>query len=563
MTRRAAGALAAVALAWTAPRPVRAQGYDANLLKPGLGGRTLLVTTASETLGPWAVRGEALSDLAMNPLRITRGGVEGVAVGRALYTHVTVRLGLPYGAEAALAAPAQAHVLGRNPELPPERNGLSPALGDVRAALRYRALEREWGALFAAPFVVLPTGSPDDLTGGAGVSGGLLAGVDGGSPLGGLHWAANAAWWERSRAPRAGAERGRQLRVSAGADYGLVRRLDVALRAGAEVLGIVAMAPDGGPYDTPAEALASVVADLGACAVRFGMGAGIVKGIGASSTRLLLGLSCGAQPTNDRDGDGLRDADDRCPDRAEDRDGFEDADGCPDVDNDQDGLFDRLDRCPNARQADGRTDGCPTPDKDGDGIEGRADRCPDKAEDKDGFEDADGCPDPDNDGDGAPDTTDECPGELEDADGWADDDGCPDPDNDADGFPDGADECPNEPETWNASLDRDGCADGEGLLVVRDGRIALAHPLAFKDRGRKSKIAKAGMPVVEALASLLRARGDLGKVLIIARARKEPKAAQRAAALRLRLMDLGVPGGRLDARGEAGEADELELRIVQ
>src|SRR5262249_43949814 len=42
-------------------------------------------------------------------------------------------------------------------------------------------------------------------------------------------------------------------------------------------------------------------------------------------------------------------------------------------------------------------------DTDGDGIPDDEDACPTEPEDKDGFQDADGCPDPDNDGDGIPD----------------------------------------------------------------------------------------------------------------------------------------------------------------
>ena len=51
-------------------------------------------------------------------------------------------------------------------------------------------------------------------------------------------------------------------------------------------------------------------------------------------------------------------------------------------------------------------------------------------EDKDGFQDDDGCPDDDNDGDGVPDADDKCPNEAEDLDGFEDDDGCPELDND-------------------------------------------------------------------------------------------------------------------------------------
>jgi outer membrane protein OmpA-like peptidoglycan-associated protein len=65
-------------------------------------------------------------------------------------------------------------------------------------------------------------------------------------------------------------------------------------------------------------------------------------------------------------------------------------------------------------------------DRDGDGIPDDLDKCPDDPEDKDGFEDSDGCPDPDNDGDGIPDAKDACPNEPETVNGVKDDDGCPD-----------------------------------------------------------------------------------------------------------------------------------------
>jgi len=66
------------------------------------------------------------------------------------------------------------------------------------------------------------------------------------------------------------------------------------------------------------------------------------------------------------------------------------------------------------------------PDADRDGLVASADRCPDRPEDRDGFDDDDGCPDPDNDGDGVPDTDDRCPREAEVVNGVDDGDGCPD-----------------------------------------------------------------------------------------------------------------------------------------
>ena len=81
------------------------------------------------------------------------------------------------------------------------------------------------------------------------------------------------------------------------------------------------------------------------------------------------------------------------------------------------------------------TPGASVPDSDGDGVDDSKDKCPNEAEDKDGFSDDDGCPDPDNDNDGILDGADRCPNEAETRNGYRDDDGCPDADKDSDGIP--------------------------------------------------------------------------------------------------------------------------------
>ena len=81
-------------------------------------------------------------------------------------------------------------------------------------------------------------------------------------------------------------------------------------------------------------------------------------------------------------------------------------------------------QCPKGLEAEGET--CVPVDKDGDGILNAADKCPNDAEDKDGFQDDDGCPDNDNDGDKILDVNDKCPNEAEDFNQFKDDDGCPD-----------------------------------------------------------------------------------------------------------------------------------------
>jgi len=98
-------------------------------------------------------------------------------------------------------------------------------------------------------------------------------------------------------------------------------------------------------------------------------------------------------------------------------------------------------------------------DKDGDGISDSDDGCPELAEDFDEFEDDDGCPDLDNDGDGVADVEDKCPMDREDKDGFQDEDGCPEFDNDNDGIKDDSDRCPDQGEVVNGFKDEDGCPD--------------------------------------------------------------------------------------------------------
>lgn len=129
--------------------------------------------------------------------------------------------------------------------------------------------------------------------------------------------------------------------------------------------------------------------------LRGGVGTGISSGIGAPSFRSVLALGYEPAGIKDADLDGIGDKVDACPAFAEDLDGFEDADGCPETDNDRDGLTDGVDACPA------------------------------QAEDIDGFKDDDGCPEADNDEDGVADATDACPAVAEDQDGYKDGDGCP------------------------------------------------------------------------------------------------------------------------------------------
>ncbi|HMO32501.1 MAG TPA: OmpA family protein [Lacibacter sp.] len=116
------------------------------------------------------------------------------------------------------------------------------------------------------------------------------------------------------------------------------------------------------------------------------------------------------EPPKDRDGDGVLDDADECPDVK----GLAQFKGCPDTDGD--GIPDKDDKCPNEKGI-AKYNGCPIPDTDGDGINDENDKCPTVR----GVARYDGCPVPDSDGDGVNDEEDKCPGVA----GTADNYGCP------------------------------------------------------------------------------------------------------------------------------------------
>jgi hypothetical protein len=225
-------------------------------------------------------------------------------------------------------------------------------------------------------------------------------------------------------------------------------------------------------------------------------------------------------PDFDNDGDGVADPDDRCPLGSEDPDGFQDADGCEDPDNDQDGLPDGSDACPNQPgPTSSSKPGCPAIDTDGDGLRDDLDRCPQQAEDIDGYQDEDGCPDPDNDGDGLVDTADACPDRPGPLRSDPELSGCPTRDRDRDTFEDDVDQCPDEPEEFQGVRDDDGCPDqrelgrGRAALVTLEPRggesvVRFLKPPAWVKKGERIELDSASLPVVRALAQKLAMRPE-------------------------------------------------------
>lgn len=276
----------------------------------------------------------------------------------------------------------------------------------------------------------------------------------------------------------------------------------------------------------------------------------------STSLGITLGWS-GILVAQDLDKDGVPDNQDPCPNEEEDKDGFQDFDGCPERDNDEDSVSDLQDKCPiEAEDKDGTedSDGCPDHDNDGDNIPDALDKCPIEVEDIDNFEDYDGCPDLDNDMDGVLDQTDKCLTQPEDKDSYEDMDGCPDPDNDADRIPDGSDKCPVEPETYNSHEDEDGCPDltrgGGGSGIER--RAVLK---GVKFRANTTELLATSYAALDSLAEKLKASPG---VLVEIRGYTDKSGSELeqfrvteawANTVRKYLITLGAPADQVLARG--------------
>lgn len=230
----------------------------------------------------------------------------------------------------------------------------------------------------------------------------------------------------------------------------------------------------------------------------------------------------------DRDGDGIIDEEDECPDVPEDRDGHEDRDGCPE-----------------------------TEDTDRDGLNDVDDVCPLEAEDADGYEDQDGCPEPDDDLDGIIDGGDHCPREPEDMDGFEDADGCPETDNDRDTFLDVDDNCPNEP----GIAEEHGCPRVYEDVEVTSEGIVIHQQIFFEFR--RAVIRPESHHILDVVAQVMR---DFPDITIEIQGHTDSRGSDRsnmtlsqnrANAVREYLIGAGIAASRLTSVGY-GESVPIE-----
>lgn len=290
--------------------------------------------------------------------------------------------------------------------------------------------------------------------------------------------------------------------------------------------------------------------------LRFAVGAGpgLTKAFGSPQLRFLARLEW-SPPVgpDDRDGDGVMDDVDACPDSPGIRTGDPATNGCPPPpDRDNDGVSDNQDACPDepgVATDDPGTNGCPAPtDRDGDGVLDPADACPDAPGEPTDDPGTNGCPPPDRDNDGVLDRDDACPDKAGSATDDSRTSGCPD--GDGDGILDPLDACPEQAGNPNADPTKNGCP----LARVEKGQVRITEQVQFKTGS--ATILPESDPLLQAVAQILRDNPDIKKVRVEGhtdnrggKAMNRRLSRRRAASVARWLTKAGIEKGRLVSEG--------------
>lgn len=513
-------------------------------------------------------------DYAYRPMVVLNadGTVRDSVVRNALFVHAGASLTLFSRVRLGLNLPIQAAATGFASTV--VRNGVTtyfpaPPKGGGLGDLRFGADARLYGehqgpvrlALGAQAWA--PTGSEEQYAGDGAwrIKPRFLAAGD----IGRFTYAGQLAVTYRERDEKVGAGAiGSEINLGLAAG---ARLADGNLVVGPELWGSTVLSDAFGRKSTPAE-VAVGAHYLLARAVRIGagLGTGLNRSYGAPVSRALLAVEWIPEVIEDRDGDGIADREDACPDVRGIRSADPAKNGCPPpapmppappppTDRDKDGILDGADACPDVpgvKTADPATNGCK--DTDGDGIGDPKDACLDEA----GLPNADptlnGCPD--EDGDGIFDKVDACPTIAGVADPDKQKNGCPaNFDRDHDGINNNVDACPDDPGKPDPDPLKNGCPSA----FVSAGQIKILEQVKFKPGSAQIDV-KESLPILTAVAKVLKEHPEIKRVRIEGHTDKTgtPQAnkklsAERAAAVMKWLVANGVAQKRLTSAGFGSE----------
>ncbi|MDB4974585.1 MAG: OmpA domain protein [Myxococcaceae bacterium] len=369
-TARASATSLSLALGLLQVLPARAESVavDSFLPAPDQSGFTGFAST--RTPGPWGADGTLWLDYGLHPYQ--QKGPD--PVRQRLDGTVSAQLGILSRGALAIRMPfvlmqRGQHVDGQ-PSLTPAAAG-SPALdGRIRvlgAGVRPDGSVKDGAALALRGVVQLPVGTSHSYFADHRTRTELAATAD--IELFGIGAAVALGWRNRwdDRAPRDSALQN-VIRLSGGLrlPLPLIARAYPGRVQEAALLEVDAGTPARdffGKGKTPVEGRLGYRIVVGDIFGTLTFGAGFTEAIGAADFRTIAGLGYSPRQ-HDQDADGVVDSEDQCIHLPEDRDGFQDQDGCADDDNDGDLIVDEDDQCPLvAAEAglDDDEDGCTDP----------------------------------------------------------------------------------------------------------------------------------------------------------------------------------------------------------
>ncbi|AKT37490.1 OmpA family protein [Chondromyces crocatus] len=550
-------ALAGSALAQTQPA---AEGFALSRFQPAPAGDRMFGVPSPFAAGPMTPHVMLLGDYAQEPLVLRSSDNEdlGAVVGNqfllhlnvsmALWNRITLNVNMPFAFQGGSGGSVNGTAL-------PAPNGAG--LGDLRLGARGTLFGDYHDAFQIAigGYVWLPTGSREAYAGDGGVRG--VPQLIVGGMVDRFIWTASAGVELRPTTAFANVESGTMVQWGAGLGYQVSE--DRRLQLNAELAGGVGLGDTQLRTTNVELLLGGRYRFAGAMEAGLGVGPGLTPGIGTPSFRGVALLAYTPEvkpPVVDRDGDGIADVDDACPDvkgvASEDRSKH----GCPPPppDTDKDGILDAQDACPTepgVPNVDPAKHGCPPPkDLDKDGILDPDDACPGIPGVADPDPKLNGCPPPDRDGDGVPDKVDVCP----DIPGVATNDpqtnGCP-PDTDGDGIRDDSDACPREKGKPNADPEKHGCPTA---VRVTEKEIIILQQVQFDTA--KATIRAVSNELLDEVAGVLADHPEILKIEVQGHTDNRGAAAynrklsqDRADSVVKALAQRGIAASRLSAKG--------------
>ena len=543
-------------------------GIDVELFHPNVDGRGFFGTNAASIHAPGEFGVGLVLHYARKQLLVPSGANPGFQVTNRLSGNLILSLGLASWLELGLAVPVS---LWNENDVVFAGSQNTAGFGDIRFSPKLRLLneQRHGVGLSLITMLTLPSGDTSAFLGQKNVRLSPELVLEKG--LGPMRLLVNFGAHLRETATYLNVEVGHELF----ARVALTARVARSVELGAELLSTLGGDRVAG---NPLEALFGARFFGGdKWQMWLGAGPGLTRAYGSPAVRVLAGLVYAPHDTSpDRDGDGVPDKDDRCPDQP----GPASNQGCPKlerrvdrgrIDTDGDGVPDKDDDCP-TEPGPAANRGCPWPDRDKDGVPDREDQCPDVP----GPKWNKGCPfvhkpaAPDRDGDGVPDSEDQCP----DVAGPKWNKGCPFvykppaptaparpvSDRDGDGVPDSEDKCPDVP----GPKDNGGCPLPPPRVVVTQGEVKILDQVRFQTG--KAEILESSNEILDQVATVLKQHPEIEKLEIqghtddVGNAMKNRLLSERRAlAVMAYLVEKGVGGARLVARGYGSKKPLVKL----